>query len=85
MQRACDEQNLKTGTGVVVQSKNGEVIAVMTDSHSSFLSPLCTEARSNLKGLRLAQRMDISKLQVFSDSLSLISMINGSEKCMSDV
>lgn len=43
-----------------------------------FASPLCVEAFAILEGLRLAERMEIPEIHLCSDSLRLISMLNGS-------
>lgn len=50
-------------------------MAVMESFLPSFVFPLCVEARKMLEGLRLAHRLGFQKVQVFSNSLSLVSIM----------
>lgn len=77
MDATCDEDGGVYGYGGLIRNGQGDVVAAMHGCYPSLLSPLCAETRAVLKGLRLAKENDILELALISDSLSLISMLNG--------
>lgn len=75
---ACDMQRDKYGIGVIVRTLDGNTTAAMHGHFPYLLNPLCAEAKAVLEGLRLEQCLEITEIDIYSDSLELISMINGS-------
>lgn len=75
---AFDEINRRSGFGVVVRDKQGGLKAGLSLPSHICTTPLCAEAGAVLEGLQFARRLEVDRVTVMSDSLSLIQAIQGS-------
>lgn len=73
------------GIGMVLGSNEGKLGAVMISSHDTLLSPICVEAQAILDVVRLANRLDLTMVRICSDSLSVVSMLNGDKDVVHEV
>ncbi|MDV3197452.1 MAG: reverse transcriptase-like protein [Sweet potato little leaf phytoplasma] len=74
---ACDINQGVYRFGVLIRTSQGSAKVATHGQYPQLLNPLYVEARVVLEDLRLAQRMKIMEVVVRSDSLGLITMLNG--------
>lgn len=63
----------------MIRDFSDEVIAAMSGNQPMLVSPLYAEVCAMLEGLQLAKRMRFKVLNLYYDSLRLVSMLNGEE------
>lgn len=74
---ACDTDAKRFGIGSVIGNNEDNMVAAMTNKVSSFVSPLCSEASAILEGLQLAHRMEFQQVHLYSNPLTIVSILNG--------
>lgn len=65
------------GFGAIIRTIHGSTIAAMHGKCPILSDPICAEAKAVLEGIRLAHRLEILEVDIYSDSLGLIAMLNG--------
>lgn len=72
---ACDTSGRRASVGVGIRNSRGRLIATLNRLLETFVNPLCAEEYAMLEGLHLANRMNLRRITIFSDSLSLVMML----------
>lgn len=67
--------NTGVGYGAIILGLDGKVCGTMEFMDPTLHTPLAAEVNAIIHGIRLLQRMDVSTVTIFSDSLVAITMI----------
>lgn len=80
----CDLVNRRCCVGVVLRNKRGQLVLALQQESPTFTSSLCAEVVAVLEGIKIACHNVVQRLTIFSDSLSLISILRKTERSAMD-